>query len=134
MNPNTGVMVKIGSIRTEVSSVADASPGAGENSRYYQLVKVQIDRYTSVGWRKVQLKKWDWGRFTTAQLPTHSTSAVRTGMGHDAGYFSAKATVRLKRVIPGPDYTVWKYTARSRSFQCGFGAPGEALPSPGAGS
>jgi hypothetical protein len=44
---------------------------------------------------------------------------VRTGMQDDAATLTAKATVRLKRVRKGYDTTVWSYTARSPTFECG---------------
>jgi hypothetical protein len=37
--------------------------------------------------------------------------------------FSAKVTVHLLRVQPGPDGVVWKYTERSPTFRCPTGAP-----------
>jgi hypothetical protein len=126
----------IARVRTFVNSVAD--PKGKADSVYYQEVKVQIDRLAGFGassnsWRKVDQKVYDWSRFTASQTPTHSTSAIRTGLQPDTATLSAKVTVWLKRKRPGPDATVWKYTGRSASFSC-FGGPAPALPSPNGGS
>ena len=69
--------------------------------------------------RKVAAKTYDWSRYTGSGLPTYSTSSVRTGLQPDQGNLTAKATVWLKRVRPGPDKTVWRYKVRSPVFTCG---------------
>ena len=128
----------IARVRTHVLSIADDGDAS---ARYYQEVKVQIDRSvdsTDTTWRKVDARSYDWGRFTSAQTPTYSTSGMRTGLQPDAGTLSAKATVWLKRTRRGPDKTVWRYRVRSAIFTClpsGMMLPAApALPSPGAGS
>jgi hypothetical protein len=107
----------IATIKTWVNQVEYAGV------RYYQKVTVQIDRLAGYGsasatWRKVDGRTYDWSRFTNRDLPTYSTSAVRTGMQPDTAMLSAKATVRLKRVRKGYDTTVWSYKVRSPQFSC----------------
>ena len=101
-----------------MSSIVDDGDA---QARYYQEVKVQIDRSvdsTDTTWRKVDARSYDWSRFTSSQTPTYSTSGFRTGLQPDAGTLSAKVTVWLKRTRPGPDKTVWRYRARSATFSC----------------
>ena len=108
----------IARVRTHVSSIVDDGDA---QARYYQEVKVQIDRSvdsTDTTWRKVDARSYDWSRFTSSQTPTYSTSGFRTGLQPDAGTLSAKVTVWLKRTRPGPDKTVWRYRARSATFSC----------------
>jgi hypothetical protein len=125
----------IARVRTHVLSIVDDGDA---QARYYQEVKIQIDRSvdsTDTTWRKVAARSYDWSRFTSSQTPTYSTSAMRTGLQPDAGTLSAKVTVWLKRTRPGPDKTVWRYRARSATFSClpgGMLLPAApALPSPG---
>ncbi len=127
----------IARVRTRVLSITDDGDA---QARYYQEVKVQIDRSvdsTDTTWRKVDARSYDWSRFTRSQTPTHSTSGIRTGLQPDAGTLSAKATVWLKRTRPGPDKTVWRYKVRSAIFSClpsgTFLPTAPAPPSAGAG-
>src|SRR6185312_8153625 len=74
----------IARVRTRVLAITDGDAQA----RYYQEVKVQIDRSvdsTDTTWRKVDARSYDWSRFTRSQTPTYSTSGFRTGLQPDAG-------------------------------------------------
>jgi hypothetical protein len=102
-----------GGIKTWVNRIPRA------DRSYYQKVKVQIDRLAGYGgssWRKVAAKTWKWEPFSRYNLPTYSSSAVRTGLQPDSGTLTAKATVWIKEV--GSLRSTWKYTVRSKSFTC----------------
>ena len=117
-----------GQVRTNVSTLRKPK------STYYQKVTVQIDKLgLGQQWRKMESRTYDWSKFTQKDLPTYSTSGVKTAVGAviaDGGFLSVKVKVKLKRVVPGPDFTTWSYERRSPTFQCsgdfreGRGAPG----------
>jgi hypothetical protein len=110
-----GYFHSIGTIKTYVHAVERP------DVRYYQKVTVQIDRqagFAGTTWRKVAKRTWSWSQFTVRDLPTYSTSSVRTGLQPDAANLTAKATVKLKRVRRGYDTTVWEYQRRSPVFSC----------------
>ena len=121
-----------GTARTHVTHLSDP------DKTHYQEVKIQIDRLAGYGdssmtWRKVDSKVYDWSRFTGSDVPTYSTSSMRAGLQPDTADLTVKVTVWLKQVRVGPDKTVWKYTRRSPILTC-FGLnPAPALPSAGGG-
>lgn len=119
---STGRYVVYGKARTWVLKLPSSKWRDRKYQRYYQKVRIQIDRLTSAGWRKHEGRTWRWSSFYRTDLPTYSTSGVRGPVGTllaDRGFFTMKVVVRLKRDNPGLfDSTVWKYTKRSTRFEC----------------
>ena len=93
----------------------------GKNFRsYYLKVKTQIDTKTSIGWRQIQgaSRTVTTARFGRGSMPYWIRSGVNTGLP-TAGEMSAKVTVWLKRDRDNfRDKTYWKFSFRSRSFEC----------------
>ena len=115
----------IGTIRTHVKYL-DA-----KKARHYQKVEISVQKLAGLGsasnkWVNVDTRKYSWSRFRGSDLPTYSTSSIRTGLMPVAGTLRIRAAITLKRVRTGYDTTVWRYTAQSDSFSClGLSGPGE---------
>ena len=95
--------------------------------RYYMRITIQVDRWRPIDsvWQGVSKRTTDSNRFDEDLVPYSSTRDLRSIVASQLARsgFSAKVTVRLLRVQPGPDGVVWRYTERSPTFRCPTGAP-----------
>jgi hypothetical protein len=114
--------VAVGRIRTDVNSVPDNS------KTYYQKVNIRIDKAVVGGeWRRLEGRTYSWSEFTHEDLPTFSTSGVKSVVGPSiasGGVLRVKVNAKLRQKRPGPDKTVWSYIVATDSFGCDFGTPG----------
>ena len=94
---------------------------------YYMRITIQFDRWRPIDsvWQGVSRRTTESNRFDGDMLPYSSRRDLRSIVASELARsaFSAKVTVHLLRVQPGPDGVVWKYTERSPTFRCPTGAP-----------
>lgn len=129
---SNGRFVAVGKARAHVGQVPL------NNKKYYQKVTVQLDKKVIGGmWRKLEKREYSSGKFTNANVPTHSTPGVKSVVGPtiaNGGTMSVKLKVTLKQVRRGPDKSVWAYQVRSQPFSCSIASPGGGGFTGGGGS